>query len=854
MLEDFLNSMDEKEATAILEQMASAAGPGGQQLSCALNGGKANSAIKGSGWQPEVRYRALIERLPIVTFIASLDERSQELYISPQIEALLGFTQDEWLDNPFLWFRQLHPEDRDLWVAEFARTCSTGANFRAEYRLLTRDKRVIWVQGECQLIRDDEGRPLYLQGIAFDITHRKQATQVEEAKLAAEAANRAKSDFLARMSHEIRTPLNGVVGMIDLMRATGMTDIQERYAQLAREAADALMNVINDILDFSKVEAGKVEIENIEFDLHKLVEDLCELLAPVAAKKSLALTSFLRPDVPHSLVGDPNRIRQVLTNLINNALKFTSSGGVSLRASLERREGERVILRLAVQDSGIGIPRDRLDRLFKSFSQVDSSTTRKFGGTGLGLAISKRLVELMGGGIQVDSEEGEGTTFWFTLNLGVAAASDQAAWFAGTAEALRGVRVLAVESDPTHQRILKEQIDGFLSPHSEVVNMHGALDALRRTAAEGRPFAVALIPYGSDDGAELTAAIQSDSRLRQTKFIAAIDLDDRTDAKTVQQAGFCGQLHRPFTQSRLLDAITTIAVQRPKRETPGPPDTSSAKASLSGLHLLVAEDNEMNQFVTQETLRRAGCTCDIVSDGALALDAVRARNYDAILMDCQMPGMDGLEASRRIREREEDEGLRRIPIIALTAEAIDGDREKCLAAGMDGYVSKPINPANLFSTIHSLVRAKTSAPVPAAATNPPAPAETATVEAPIDIKALLARCLDDAEFAGKTLEQFQQRAIKDVERLRECVAAGDAEIAQRLAHNLKSVASHVAAGRLREIAFEIEQAGARRDLQFIAEHLTRLDVEARRCADYIPGAMKQIAIAGLPGDSAKETR
>ncbi len=705
MLQDFLNLMDEKEATAILEQMASLSGPGSHPHSSVLNTSKPaepNSVIKGSSWQPEVRYRALIERLPIVTFLASLDDRMQELYISPQIEALLGFTQDEWLENPFLWFRQLHPEDRDLWVTEFARTCSTGVNFRAEYRLLTRDKRVIWVQGECQVIRDDEGRPLYLQGIAFDITHRKQATQVEEAKLAAEAANRAKSDFLARMSHEIRTPLNGVVGMIDLLRATGMTEIQERYAQLAREAADSLMNVINDILDFSKIEAGKIELENIEFDLSKVAEDLCELLAPVAAKKKLALARCFRTDVPHHLIGDPNRIRQVLTNLINNALKFTATGSVSIRASLERRENERAIIRIAVEDTGIGIPRDRLDRLFKSFSQVDSSTTRKFGGTGLGLAISKRLVELMGGEIGIDSEVGNGTTFWFTLNLGV--------------------------------------------------------------------------------------------------------------------------------------------VQQPEKPAADLPEKSSENGSLKGLHLLVAEDNEMNQFVTQETLRRAGCTCEIVSDGSLALEAVRRKNYDAVLMDCQMPGMDGLEASRRIREHEEDEGLRRIPIIALTAEAIQGDREKCLAAGMDGYVTKPINAADLFSTIHSLVRSRTSASGSATATNQPAQAMPASVEPPIDVKALLARSMDDPDFASRILKLFERSAVKDFEQLGKFVAVGEAENAQRMAHNLKSVASHVAAGRLREIAFELEQAVRCRDLQFITEHLAKLDIEVRRCMAYIPAAIKQIAI------------
>src|SRR3984957_13005046 len=326
--------LNETDIIKLLEQMAGAAAIGKSAFSS--RDGKLDNPVNAAEsaearrWQPDLRYRSLVEKVPVVTFMASLDDTVQELYVSPQIETLLGFTQEEWLDNPILWFQQLHPDDRDIWVDGFARTCAEGANFRAEYRLFARDGHIVWVQGECQLIRDDDGRPLFLQGIAFDITHRKQATQVEEAKLAAEAANRAKSDFLARMSHEIRTPLNGVVGMIDLLRATGMTEIQERYAQLAREAADSLMNVINDILDFSKIEAGKVEVENIEFELHKLVEDLSELLSPAAAKKNVALASFLRPDVPRRLVGDPNRIRQVVMNLINNALKFTSAGSVTI--------------------------------------------------------------------------------------------------------------------------------------------------------------------------------------------------------------------------------------------------------------------------------------------------------------------------------------------------------------------------------------------------------------------------------------------------------------------------------------------------------------------------------------------
>jgi ammonium transporter, Amt family len=848
MLEKFLNLLDEKEALAVLEQMAALSGPSAPALSCDINNNpipSASAPLKGS-WQPEVRYRALIERLPIVTFMASLDDRLQELYISPQIEALLGFTQDEWLDNPFLWFRQLHPDDRDIWVNEFARTCSTGANFRAEYRLLTRDQRIIWVQGECQIIRDDDGRPLYLQGIAFDITHRKHASEFEEQKQAAETANRAKSDFLARMSHEIRTPLNGVVGMIDLLVATGMTEIQQRYAQLAREAADGLMAVINDILDFSKIEAGKIEIENIEFEPHKLVEDLCELLGPVAAKKNLILASILKPEIPHKVIGDPNRIRQILTNLVNNALKFTSSGSVIIRAAHQRTEKDRAILRVSVQDTGIGIPRDRVDRLFKSFSQVDSSTTRKFGGTGLGLAISKRLVELMGGEIGIETEEGKGTTFWFTINLGTATSPPEPDT-AATSAALKLTPVLAIDSNPVHHAILLEQFDGYLAPQSVVVSPDRAIDALKSAVQRNQPFSIVLVPHGNRDATTLTNAIRFDTNLRQTKLIAVTDPGDTTGADAIRQSGFNAQLCRPFTQTRLLDAIAAAVTTETKKRSTTASGAFSPSSALKGRHILVADDNDMNQFVTQEILRRAGCTCDIVSDGAQALEAARRRNYDAILMDCQMPGMDGLEASRRIREREQDESLRRIPIIALTADAISGDRETCFAAGMDGYVTKPINAMELFSTITALVQSKPAA----ATTTTPSIAPATNEENPIDVNTLLLRCMGDAGFAVRTLQQFEQRAIDDVQRLRNCVTGGESENAQRLAHNLKSVAGHVAAASLRQIALEMEQAGARHDLQFIGDQLEKLDQEARRCIEYIPAAMNRIKPLTVPQDAKK---
>jgi Amt family ammonium transporter len=850
-MEHTLNITAPEDAIALLERLADEgfALPDVQGPTAPLShDSDTGSTFQTKAWQPDFRYRSLIEQLPAVTFMASLDPSVRELYVSPQIKTLLGFTQDEWLADPFLWFRQLHPEDCESWVEAFARTCATGSHFRVEYRMLRRDGGVVWVQGECTVIRDQAGNPIFLQGIAFDITRLKLAAQAEEQKLAAESANRAKSEFLARMSHEIRTPLNGVVGMIDLLSATALNDHQARYATLARESAASLLTVINDILDFSKIEAGKIEIEAIEFDLHKLTEDLIELLGPVAAKKKLALAALIRPDVPRRAVGDVVRIRQVLTNLISNALKFTTQGYVSVRASLERKDAAASMVRIRVEDTGIGIPADRLDRLFKSFSQVDTSTTRKFGGTGLGLVICKQLVELMGGQIGIESEIGKGTTFWFTLKLGIAQENNEAE---SPAETLRSVRVLAVEPDSIYRKILTDQLEGRLCPSSAIVRGgDDALQALRSAAGERKPFDVALIPYSLATNSPLAASIQSDAALRHINLIAVMDIDDRTDETVIKRAGFFTQLHRPLMQSRLFDAIASATVRRGDKKIELVDVAATTRTSLKGLHLLVAEDNEMNQFVTEETLRRVGCTCEIVADGAQAVAAAQSGRYDAILMDCQMPGMDGLEASRCIREREAAmNDQRRIPIIALTADAIQGDRERCLAAGMDGYVSKPINPEELFSAIGALVRtaAPASAPAsPAAETTPsqlPPPAEP---EPPVDVKALLGRCMQDARFAVRTLEKFRQRLTGDLDLIRRRMVEKDIDGMTRVAHNLNAVAANVAAGPLGRAAFEIQQAAAQRDMKFLEERLKHLDAEAKRCAAFIPSAIEQIGLASAP--------
>jgi two-component system sensor histidine kinase/response regulator len=764
------------------------------------------------------RLDLLLGAAPAVVYSFAASGDFAPTFVSDNIEGMLGYRPEEYLKDAAFWRAHVHPEDLAEVEAEQAQLFETGAHL-SEYRFRKKDGSYCWVSDEQHLIRDKKGEPLEVVGSWSNIEARKAAEQallaaqgeLEKATEAALAASEAKSAFLANMSHEIRTPMNAIIGLSHLALKTDLMPRQRDYIVKIKHSGQHLLGIINDILDFSKIEAGKLAVENIDFDLDKVLENVGNLISEKASAKGLELIFDIEPTVSSYFRGDPLRLGQILINFCNNAVKFTEKGEVVVKAEVMEDSQESQLILFSVSDTGIGLTQEQIGRLFQAFQQADASTTRKYGGTGLGLAISKRLAELMGGTIEVTSELGKGSTFRFTARLGKAEMAPRRRILQSD---LRGRRVLIIDDNAQARSVLSGMLTNLSFIADEAPSGQEGIEMVQKAAQAREPYDIAFVDWQMPglDGIETGKRILALPNLDTPPHLVMVTAYGREEVlKQAEESGFENVLIKPVTSSILFDtAIGALGAELEATEdiVAGP---SFDIDRMRGARVLLVEDNEINQEVAIGQLEDAEVFVDLAENGAEAVRMVRENDYDVVLMDMQMPVMDGIEATRILRS---DARFQTLPIIAMTANALVSDREQCLQAGMNDHIAKPIDPDQLFGVLLRWIKRPEG---DGAGLREWSEARPATVHASagadgpldidgIDVKSALKRTGGNRKRYEALLRRFAQQQANTVDEIRKALSMGDAATAERAAHSLKGAAGTLGATTLSEAAAKAETA------------------------------------------------
>jgi PAS domain S-box-containing protein len=799
----------------------------------------------------DARFRRLVESNVIGVMICNLSGQifeANDAYLE-----LVGYTRQDLAEGRVNWEAMTPPEHRAKDEHAVAQLRAHGTAIPWEKEYIRKDGRRVPVLLGVTLVEETSDECICF---VVDISERKRAeVQLRAAKEAADAASQAKSQFLANMSHEVRTPMNAIIGMTELVLNTPLSAEQREYLTMVLDSSESLLAVINDVLDFSKVEAGKLKLDKLVFDLRETLGDTMKTLAVRAHAKSLELACHIDQRVPVNVVGDPGRLRQIVVNLVGNAIKFTDEGEVVLRAELGRaadderdgeqqRDGEGVLLHFSVSDTGVGIPDELRAAIFFAFEQGDSSTTRRFGGTGLGLAIAASLVELMQGNIWVDSEVGKGSTFHFTARFELAPGEADAAAPALPA-IVEGTRVLIVDDNATNRRILFETLRCWRMDPTEVSAVAEAIAALREAKAAGRPFRLVVsdVNMPRTDGFALARQMQESAPELGSSLILMLTSGDQPgDVARCEQYGVAAHLMKPIKQSELFDAVAMVLGTL--RAADERCTTALDKGRrLPPLRVLLAEDSLVNQKLAVGLLHRAGHQVTVVSNGLQAVECARDHRFDLVLMDVQMPEMDGLEATRTIRDRERKAGGH-VPIVAMTAHAMSGDRERCLAAGMDEYIAKPIRAEQLFDTIaHALQGTRRG--------DGDAPRTAWAGVGTLDWGEALSAVNGDQELLRDVVDAFLDESPKVMAEIRSSIGASDGVVLRRAAHTLKGSVRLFGAHQANELAYRLETMGRDADFSLAGETLASLHGEMERI---LPELFEYVGRAQADTDRAAADR